>query len=305
MRAVATLCATVLLFVSQAHAQVRPAYLYNLSTFSGPLRYDWVRLHVDRSRDEAYVIYQNVVRVFSPSGMEVFSFGDDLDVGQIVDAAVEPDGNIVLLSYRDSRSVVTRCNYRGVPVGRIEITRLPPGVTFYANRFVLHDGRFYFLSLATATLIVTDAQGEFQRIVELMPLLDVEEKQKSGAEISGFTVSQDGSILFTIPAIFKVYKVSTDDSVSSFGTPGSAAGKFGVVAGVAVDSRGNILVADKLKCVVMAFDKTFRFIGEFGYRGARPENLVLPDDIAIDSRDRIYVSQARRRGISVFAVGQE
>ena len=31
-------------------AQIKPTYLYTLSTFSGPLRYDGVRLHVDRER---------------------------------------------------------------------------------------------------------------------------------------------------------------------------------------------------------------------------------------------------------------
>lgn len=297
-----SLATVATLYPLRLHAQVKPTYLYNLSSFSGPLRYDWARVHVDESRNEAYVVYQNVVRVFSPSGMEIFSFGDDLAVGQIVDAAVEPDGTIVLLSYKDSRSVVTRCNYRGEPIAPIQLTKLPEGVTFSANRMVLRDGLFYFLSQSTANVIVTDTRGEFRKRIQLMPLLDVEENQKSGAEISGFTVGTDGSVYFTVPTLFKLFKFSADGKVSSFGTAGSGAGKFGLVAGVAVDSRGNILVADKLKCVVMAFDKDFRFLGEFGYRGARPENMILPDDIAIDSRDRLYVSQARRRGVSVFAI---
>ena len=52
----------------------------------------------------------------------------------------------------------------------------------------------------------------------------------------------------------------------------------------------------------MVFDKDFSFLTEFGNRGLRPENLIIPDDLAIDKRDRLYVTQARRRGVSVFAL---
>jgi hypothetical protein len=89
----------------------------------------------------------------------------------------------------------------------------------------------------------------------------------------------------------------------SFGRPGSSPGRFGVIAGVATDDSGNILVTDKLKCVVMVFDKGFTFLDEFGYRGTRPENLIVPDDIAVDRKGRVYITQGRRRGVSVFALG--
>lgn len=284
-------------------AQVRPTYLHNLSTFTGPLRQDWVRLQVDRTRDESYVIYQNVVRVFNPSGMQIFSFGEDLDIGQIVDLAALADGSLVLLSSKDSVPLVTRCNYRGVPIRRIDISKLPPGLTFQPNRLISAAGLYYFVSLGSGTVVVTDANGEFRKQIQLLAAMDEEEKKKAnGAEVTGVTVDPDGNIFYTVPALFKAYKLSPDGAATSFGTPGSAAGKFGVIAGIAIDSHGNILVADKLKCVVMAFDKDFKFLGEFGYRGAGRENLIFPDDLTIDSKDRLYVSQARRRGISVFAL---
>jgi DNA-binding beta-propeller fold protein YncE len=82
-------------------------------------------------------------------------------------------------------------------------------------------------------------------------------------------------------------------------------GRFGILAGIAIDSRGNLLVLDKLKSAVMAFDKDFNFVTAFGYRGARPGNLIVPDGLAIDRRDRLYVTQARKRGVSVFALAYE
>ncbi len=282
--------------------QIRAAYLYGLASFSGPLRDDTARISVDRERNESYVIYQNIVRVYSPSGMEVFSFGDDLDLGQVLDLDVDGQGDLVVLWYKDSRSLVTRCNFRGEPVGPIEITNLPEGVVFGANRVVHRNGLLYFASLNSASVIVTDANGEFRERVDLLSHMAPEERQRTGAEVFGFDVDGAANVFFTVPVLFRVFKRSPDGAVTSFGTSGSAPGKFGVVSGVAADSRGNVLVTDKLKCAVIVFDKDFNFVTEFGYRGSRPENLIVPEDLVIDGRDRVYVTQMRRRGVSVFAL---
>jgi DNA-binding beta-propeller fold protein YncE len=86
---------------------------------------------------------------------------------------------------------------------------------------------------------------------------------------------------------------------------GSTPGRFGVVAGITSDASGKfILVADTLRCVVMIFDRDFRFQTEFGFRGLRPENLVGPMGLAIDSKNRLYVAQLRNRGVSVYQLTQ-
>ena len=232
----------------------------------------------------------------------MFVFGDGLDLGQILDVAVDRTGDIILLSYKGSRSLLTRCDFRGVPIRPVEIKNLPAGLVFFANRMVHRNGLLYFADLGTASVIVTDINGEFRSRVEFLPLLPEDEKKKDGVESVGFTVDREGSIFLTMPVLFTVYKYSPEGRLTSFGRPGSAPGRFGIVAGIASDSRGNLFVADKLKSVVMVFDKDFNFLIEFGHRGLKPANLIVPDDIAIDRRDRVYVSQARRRGVSVFSL---
>lgn len=288
-----------------ATAQVRGTYLYSLSGFTGRVPYDWARVVVDREREETYVVYQNLVRIFNGSGMEIFSFGDDLDLGQILDVAVDARGDILVLSLRDARSIVTRCSFRGVPTGQIPVTGLPAGLAFAPNRMALRGGTIYFANLGSGDLIVTDGTGVFQRHVSLRLLLDVDDKQRNEAEIAGFSVDGEGNVFFTVPTLFRAFKLSTDGTIASFGRPGSAPGRFGIVAGIVSDSRGHVLVVDKLKCAILVFDKAFNFLTEFGTRGARPENLIVPDDIAIDARDRLYVTQGRRRGVSVFALTGE
>lgn len=299
--ALLTACALAI-GASPVFAQVEATYLHTLAGFGGPLKYDGVRVSVDLEREETYVIYQNLVHIFNPSGMEVFVFGDGLDLGQILDVAVDGNGDIILLSYKNSRSLLTRCDFRGVPIGPVEIKRLPAGLVFFANRMVHRNGLLYFAALATSSVIVTDINGEFRSHIEFLPLLAEDEKKKDGVESIGFTVDKEGNIFLTMPVLFTVYKRSPDGKLTSFGRPGSAPGRFGILAGIASDSRGNLFVADKLKSVIMVFDKDFNFLTEFGRRGSKPANLIVPDDVAIDRRDRVYVSQARRRGVSVFGI---
>jgi DNA-binding beta-propeller fold protein YncE len=286
-------------------AQVKATYLYTLSNFVGPLREDGVRVNVDQERDEIYTVYQNVVRVFNASGMEIYSFGDDLGVGGIVDAAADRNGDVILLSYKDRRYVVTRCNYRGLPIGPVEITNLPEGHAFSANRLLIRNGLFYFADLAASSVTITDPDGRCRQFLDFARLVGIDEVRKAGAEMFGFTVDKDGSILFTMATLFKAYKYSPDGSMNWFGRAGSSPGRFGIISGIATDSRGDVLVSDKLRSVVMVFDKDFRFVTEFGSRGVRPENLFVPDNLAVDRQDRVYVSQARRRGVSVFGLAFE
>lgn len=284
-------------------AQASATYLYSLSSFSGPLHDDGARVVVDQQTDETYVIYQSRIRIYSASGMEVFTFGDDLELGQILDVSVDSDGSMLLLSYKDSKSVVTRCNFRGVPTGSFEISHLPAGLEFSANRVVRRGDRLYFVSLSQSRVIITDSTGSYQSHVDLLSSLEGDARKKAdGAELFGFAVDSEGSLYFTVPVLFSVYKRTPDGKMTSLGRPGSAPGRFGVVAGIAIDEHGRLFVTDKLKCAVMVFNKDFTFLTEFGYRGSRPESLVAPDDIAVDRRGRVYVAQARKRGVSVFGL---
>ncbi len=298
--------AAVVLFSSpvMARATTRASFQYDLSDFSGTIHYGWVRPVVDAGRSEIYVLAGNAVSVFNDSGMEVYRFGDDLELGRLVDVAVEPDGNILLLSYRNDRFAVTRCNFRGEPGERIEIKNLPGGFAgFSPSRLVLRDGTIYLADLFQEKVAVTDRSGAFRKGFDIAPLLvDFEQKPGSQSDISGFTVDGAGNLFFTVPAIFKAFRLSPDGTLSAFGDPGNLPGKFNIVAGIATDESGYIYVTDTLKSAVMIFDRDFRFQAQFGERGLEPGSLIAPNELAVDGKGRVYVSQARNRGISVFRV---
>ncbi len=289
-------------FSAPAESQpVKWGFIYTLSNFTGTIPYNHSRVTVDRERNEIYVLYQNNVSVFNESGMEVYQFGDDLDLGHIVDIAVDQTGDILLLAYKDSRVGIIHCNFRGEPRSRIELRNLPSAFSdFLPNRMVYQDGSFYLVSITQMLLVIADHDGNFKKGYDLFSLLDLEEKERESAELVGFSVDRQGNILLTIPVLFSAYIVTPDGGVNFFGKPGSAPGRFNIVAGITRDSRGNFVVVDKLKAAVIVFDKSFNFLTEFGYRGYKPDNLIYPEDVVIDNGDRIYVTQMGRRGVNVY-----
>ena len=119
-------------------------------------------------------------------------------------------------------------------------------------------------------------------------------------EITGFGVDKEGNILVTVPVLFRAFTISPRGELKYFGKPGSAPGRFNIVAGIGRDSKGNYMVVDKLKSAVLVFDKDFNFVTQIAGFGKKPGDLSFPDEIAIDDRDRIYVTQMVRLGINVY-----
>jgi len=300
-----TIIALGLLSVSVESQAVNGTYIYTLSDFTGSIPYSWPRVVSDKERNEVYVLFQNVMRVFNEFGMEIYRFGDDLDLGHIVDVAVDKKGDVLLLTYKQSggqsKGEIIHCNYRGEPKSKIELKNLPGDFSdFSPNRMIYQDETLYLVSLMGLKVVIVDEKGSFKKGYDLFTLLELEEKDRGNVEIIGFSVDKEGNILMTIPVLFRACVLSPDGKINWFGKPGSTPGKFNVVAGITRDSKGNYVIVDKLKCAVMVFDKNFNFLTQFSSRGYKPGYLVAPDDIAIDNGDRVYVTQVAKKGVSVF-----
>lgn len=292
---------------SVSSQEVKAFYLYNLSNFTGPLHYNWAKLYADREENEIYLTYGDTVKIFNQSGMEVYSFGSEQGFGLMADVAVERDGHILVLSYTSEDAfAVIRSNFRGKPISKIAFRNFPPEYAdLYPNRIFFRGGHIYLADLRSKRVAVTDTAGLFNRGYNITALIGAEVKPGDEHEIAGFSVDREGNMLFTIPTLFKAFKLTPEGGLSGFGTPGSVPGKFNVVAGIDSDDEGRIFIADTLRCVIMVFDKEFAFLTEFGYRGLRPGELIAPKDVVTDTKGRVYVSQARGRGVSVFKVSSD
>jgi len=326
---IALLGMIVLLSASVSHAGQTPqvSFLYQLSTFTGKAEVGaWPRLMVDRVNNEVYVL-SDELRVFNQRGMEIYKMAssvlDEKAVERpIIDAAVKKNGEIIFLVQVEDKGKLTYyctvADFRGEPFSRIEMKNFPPDLAdFMPDRMLSLNGLIYLASSYRLQIVVVNEEGSYQRSYNILSLLQKQESgERVGAkdkkslrrrgmedvefEIGDFSADQEGNILFTLPVIGSAYKLTPDLQLTLISKRGSGPGKFGIPNAIITDAKGNYLVSDILKSVVMVFDKDLNYIGSFGGRNSGQESLIAPRGLVMDADNRLYVSQTDVLGVSVF-----
>ena len=296
-----------------AFGEVTASFRYRLANFSGPVLSQWARLAVDAERNEVYSLNQraNDIRIFDDHGMEIHTFGENFPSAS--DIAIADDGNIFVLSTRYQVSTLHLCNYRGEQISEFTLEGAPDEfANFRADRLAYRRGTLYLADSNRLAVVLANANGVFQRGYDLAAKLrqraagdERAEKKLEDSSMNGFDVDSQGNVLFTVASLFSAFRMSANGDLAEFGRPGSGLGKFGVTGGIAADDMGYVYVADRLRCVVLVFDRNLSFQEEFGYRGGQPSNLIAPNDVAIDGLGNLYVAQAANRGVSVFKIVRE
>lgn len=272
---------------------------FTLGDTTGPRASSFDRLSYDRLHEELYAANSSTVVVYK-KGFEIFRFTVGNEIGGVTGVAVFSNGEFLVLSPMGG---LFRCNYRGKLIRPVPLIGVPDTVGgFQASALQIVGGKVYLLDKAACRLMVVTEDGRFVSFRDLLPLIaKKKDKRSSGADINGFSVDEQGNVLFTVPTLFTAYVLSPKGELKSFGTRGSREGQFGVVGGIARDERGIIYVTDLLRCVVMLFDSEFQFLAEVGGRGDEPGDLIAPSFLAVGG-GWVFVSQGGDRGISAFRV---
>jgi hypothetical protein len=316
-QAVAIALASLALTAGEASAPDAPrplkvSYLYNLSNTQGDVPSNFATISYDPKNDELYVVSREsrAIRIFNEAGMEIHKFGGDLTLGWVRGVVALENGELLALSsVEDGATALIRCDFRGQVIERVQLKNIPASLGGFGPD-VLHAalGKVYLLDSKSMKVVVIDYDGNALASYDLHSLVfgkngpdlsEFSDRNPDDDEIQGFSVDRKGNILFTIPTLFRAFVVTTDHKISSFGQKGSRPGKFNLAGPIAADERGYIYIADMLRCVVMVFDENHTFVTEFGGRGLSPGRLVLPSAMVVGN-DKIFVSQARNRGVAVF-----
>jgi hypothetical protein len=296
---IATLAPALLAMSAPGSFQLE--YRYNLATVAGDIRTSAVTLNYDRQANELYVVGYGQVRVFNASGMEVYRFGDDAALGTIYGVAALEDGDLLVVSYREGKPSLLRCNFRGEILRAVELRGVPEAFRdFGPNRIAYQNGRVYLADETGMRVLLVDPSGQYLASYDLAEIIGEADKRQDFG-LNGFGVDRDGSLLFTVAPLFKAFVVSLSGQMRSFGRAGSAPGNFGIAAGIGSDAAGRYYVADSLKCAVIVYDRDLGFVGQFGGRGAQPGQLVGPTSLAV-ADSRVFVSQQANRGVTVYQV---
>ncbi|ACL66592.1 NHL repeat domain protein [Anaeromyxobacter dehalogenans 2CP-1] len=280
-----------------ARRPVSLAYLYDVAALDGPIAMSWATLGYDAARRELYVIAPGEgVRVFNRTGVEVYRFGDEGQLGWVRGVAVIESGDLLLLSERDGTRVL-RTDFRGRQTGELRLEVPKTLGDFAPSRLAYRDGLVYLADTSRLKLLVTDLKGATVRAVDLAPLA-LGGAAPDGNQMHGFSVDPRGNVLFTIPTEFHAYILAPDGTLRVFGRRGSRPGMFNVVGPIVADEQGTVFVADQLRRVVMVFGPDLEFVGESGGGEA---GLVIPSEMAVGN-GVLFVSQGGNRGVSAFLV---
>ncbi len=84
------------------------------------------------------------------------------------------------------------------------------------------------------------------------------------------------------------------------GTQGPGNGQFEAPSDVAIDSSGNIWVADKGNARIQKFDQNGKYLTQFGDYGTGPGEFKWPYGIAVDSLGDVWVSDGGNNRIQEF-----
>lgn len=289
-------------------------YMFNLSDLHGDVASSGAFLAYDPALDEIYVSDApgRGFRVYNRAGIQVDFIGASDELGSMYRLAVMEGGDLVILSNLPTGEwAVFHCDYRGTLIERVAIKEIPADFdNFRPGEIDYQNGKIYLADGVHLRVLVIDLQGAKVAAYDLAKLvtgeIDPSDLGPNGFEreensLHGFSVDRKGNLLFTIPTMFKAFVFSPSGQLRAFGIKGGQPGRFNIVAGIAADEEGRFYVADSLRSAIMVFDKDFKFQLEFGGRGFGPGKLIAPTDIRVGN-GKVFVSQMRNRGVSVFGL---
>ena len=89
--------------------------------------------------------------------------------------------------------------------------------------------------------------------------------------------------------------------ITKWGSNGTGNGQFRYPNNIAVDSSGNVYVADSFNSRVQKFDSNGAFITKWGSNGPDDGQFSNPYGVAVDSSGNVYVADEVNSRIQVFA----
>jgi sugar lactone lactonase YvrE len=119
---------------------------------------------------------------------------------------------------------------------------------------------------------------------------------------TGVAVAADGRVLVVDMLNFRVQVFDREGGLlAMFGQIGAGApGTFDKAKAVALDSFGNVYVVDSQQGFVQLFNPAFQPLMAFGGQAELPGYMAVPNSIAIDSKNTIYVGDFAKRSVSVY-----
>lgn len=151
-------------------------------------------------------------------------------------------------------------------------------------------GEIFVADADLGTIVVFDATERFSRV------MGVPKFKPAGIAVYGDRVYATNLTQQNV----QVFDKRTGSPISTIGTTGDADGQFRLPLGIAADSKGNIWVADMMRCRMQKFSPEGKFLVGFGELGDYRGSFARPKHIAVDTDDILYVVDAAFQNVQMF-----
>ena len=266
-------------------------YLFTITAVTSGTHLNGIRsLFVDNKHKELYILDNgnNRVVITDLNGIFLYQFKyTEIRSRSPIGIAVTEDG----LIYIAEEKRVAIVSYRGVYQKDLDLSTVPDKDKMVIQSFAVEGDMIYLGDSGNGRIVVMDRKKE-TFITEF----------KEGMEKNILIGMDDTGIYVRDPAIFSVFRLDKSGKpLGRFGTVSSLPGGFSMTVDMTIDRKnGRVIVVETNRAAVIFFDREGKFIFEFG----GPEIFRWPRAVAVDDKNRVYVSDSTQT-IRVFEVVEE
>lgn len=224
------------------------------------------------------------------SGFEKLVFGREAEATDLVNkpyGVAMKDGKIYVCDIRNACVIAIDLNKRQ---SRIIGSSGSNPLKHPVAAAIADDGEIYIADNERGAIFVYDQQERYSR------LFGMEKFKPAGIAVHGDRLYASN----TASQVVEVFNRITGDRIGSIGTVGDEDGQFRLPLGIATDSKGNLWVADMMRCRVQKFGPDGKFISGLGTLGDYRGSFARPKHIAVDSDNILYVVDAAFQNVQMF-----
>lgn len=152
------------------------------------------------------------------------------------------------------------------------------------------DGAIYVADNERSAVMVFDAAERFVKAI------GHEKFKPAGLAVHGARLYASD----TVSQLVEVFDTRDGRSLGTIGSIGDEDGQFRLPLGVATDAKGDVYVADMMRCRVQKFTPEGKFIWGLGAQGDYAGAFVRPKHLSVDSDGIIYVVDAGFQNVQMF-----
>lgn len=273
--------------------ELRPTAIFDSHLYAGPFS-EPRGITFDRKNNEVWVAdtKNGLIGVFTPDGVPLFTFDAGAAAREPVKLAVDPSGRLLVID--SSRSRILRYSYRGEPQGELTLAGIGERPVFGALALDA-EGNLHVGDNASGQILVYDT--------------DLKLKTKFGSRgteegqfqsITGIAVDANSIYVADQQALAVQVFDRRGNFQRGWGTHDMGIENVSLPSGIAVDSKGRIILVDMLRHEIKVFANDGRFLGRFGGKGDQPGQTTFPADVAVDAQDRVYVVARGSGRVTVY-----